>query len=117
MAEKFIVKLTAEERQTRNQLTTTGKAAAATLRHASLLLKADEAADEGAWSENAYRSARYFQKDSSWLTSSFRRPRSGSVHTRGSCLPSLAGTPPLSMAFRAAPTDATTKIPSPSRYR
>ncbi|MHB1422437.1 MAG: helix-turn-helix domain-containing protein [Gemmataceae bacterium] len=52
MAEKFIVKLTAEERQTLNQLTTTGKAAAATLRHARLLLKADEAADDGAWTDN-----------------------------------------------------------------
>jgi transposase len=52
MAEKFIVKLTAEERQTLNQLTTTGKAAAATLRHARLLLKADEAADGGGWTDD-----------------------------------------------------------------
>lgn len=51
MAEKFIVKLTAEERQTLTQRTTTGKAAAATLRHAHILLKADAAADEGGWTD------------------------------------------------------------------
>jgi transposase len=50
MAEKFIVKLTAEERQTLTQLTTTGRTAAATLRHASVLLKADAAADDG-WTD------------------------------------------------------------------
>ena len=49
MAEKFIVKLTAEERQTLVQLTTTGRTAAATLRHAAILLKADAASAEGGW--------------------------------------------------------------------
>jgi len=52
MAEKFIVKLTAEERQTLTQLTTTGRAAAATLRHACILLKADAAAEGGSWTDN-----------------------------------------------------------------
>jgi transposase len=51
MAEKFIVKLIAEERETLTQLTTAGKAAAATLRHARVLLKADVAADDGGWTD------------------------------------------------------------------
>lgn len=50
MAEKFFVKLTAEERQTLTQLTTTGRTAAATLRHAAILLKTDAAADSG-WTD------------------------------------------------------------------
>lgn len=41
MAEKYRVTLTPEERQQLIQLTTTGKAAAAKLRHARILLKAD----------------------------------------------------------------------------
>lgn len=41
MAEKYRVTLTPEEREQLIQLTTTGKAAAAKLRHARILLKAD----------------------------------------------------------------------------
>jgi transposase len=44
MAEKYRVTLTAEERTQLIQLTTTGKAAAAKLRHARILLKADASA-------------------------------------------------------------------------
>jgi transposase len=51
MAEKFIVKLTAEERQTLTQLTTTGRTAAATLRHAAILLKTDAAAADAGWTD------------------------------------------------------------------
>jgi transposase len=46
MAEKYRVTLTLEERQQLIHLTTTGKAAAAKLRHARILLKAD-ASTEG----------------------------------------------------------------------
>ena len=41
MAEKYRVTLTAEERDELIRMTTTGKAAAAKLRHARILLKAD----------------------------------------------------------------------------
>jgi hypothetical protein len=51
MAEKFIVKRTAEERQMLTQRTSTAKAAAATLRHARILLQADAAAEDGGWSD------------------------------------------------------------------
>lgn len=44
MAEKYRVTLSAEERDLLIQLTTTGKAAAAKLRHARVLLKADASA-------------------------------------------------------------------------
>lgn len=43
MAEKYRVTLTLEERQQSIHMTTTGKAAAAKLRHARILLKADAA--------------------------------------------------------------------------
>ena len=43
MADKFVVTLTAEERQQLIQLTSTGKGAAATLLHARILLHADAA--------------------------------------------------------------------------
>jgi hypothetical protein len=41
MADKFVVTLTAEERQDLTQMTSTGKGAAATLTHARILLQAD----------------------------------------------------------------------------
>jgi transposase len=44
MAEKYRVILTPEERDQLTQMTTTGKAAAAKLRHARILLKADASA-------------------------------------------------------------------------
>jgi transposase len=44
MAEKYRVTLTPEERDQLTQMTTTGKAAAAKLRHARVLLKADASA-------------------------------------------------------------------------
>lgn len=51
MTEKFIVQLTDEERQMLTQLTSAGKAAAAALRHARILLKADATAEDGGWSD------------------------------------------------------------------
>jgi transposase len=51
MAEKFVVTLTAEERQHLTQLTTTGKGAAATLTHARILLQADAASTAGGYTD------------------------------------------------------------------
>jgi transposase len=51
MAEKFVVRLTAEERLQLTQLTTTGKAAAATLLHARVLLKADQGTGAEGWTD------------------------------------------------------------------
>ncbi|MEM6715814.1 MAG: IS630 family transposase, partial [Cyanobacteria bacterium P01_C01_bin.147] len=41
MAKKYIVSLTADERQSLEAIVTTGKRAAATINHARILLKAD----------------------------------------------------------------------------
>jgi transposase len=46
---KYIVALTAEERETLEKLTTTGKTAAYKLNHARILLKADINQTEGGW--------------------------------------------------------------------
>jgi transposase len=51
MAEKFVVRLTAAERLQLTRLTTTGKAAAATLLHARVLLKADQANGDEGWTD------------------------------------------------------------------
>lgn len=56
-AKRYIVSLTAEERQTLEQLTKTGKAAAAKINHARILLKADVNHPNGGWTEQAISDA------------------------------------------------------------
>jgi hypothetical protein len=51
MADKYVVKLTTEERGHLEQLVSTGRRAAATLSHARILLKADSASAEGGWTD------------------------------------------------------------------
>ena len=51
MANKYIVRLTPEERDDLEQLVTTGKRSAATLTHARILLKADAAVEGGGWTD------------------------------------------------------------------
>lgn len=53
MAKRYRVTLTAEERAELAALVTKGKAAARTLIHARILLKADESADGPAWKDQA----------------------------------------------------------------
>lgn len=50
---KYIVSLTTEERETLDQLTTTGKAAAYRMNHARILLKADTNQEGGGWTDKA----------------------------------------------------------------
>ena len=57
MPVKYRVTLTAEERTHLTQLITTGKAAARTLAHARLLLKADQAEGGPGWSDDAIADA------------------------------------------------------------
>jgi len=54
---KYIVSLTAEERETLEQLTTTGKAPAYKINHARVLLKADTNQDGGGWTDEAISQA------------------------------------------------------------
>jgi len=54
---KFAVTLTAEERATLTALTTTGRAAARTLAHARVLLKADTGPDGAGWTDAQIRAA------------------------------------------------------------
>ena len=54
---KFAVTLTAEERATLTHLITTGRAAARTLTHARVLLKADAAPGGPAWTDEQIRDA------------------------------------------------------------
>jgi transposase len=51
MADKYLVRLTAEERNHLNHLIATGKRSAATLTHARILLKADAAAEGEGWTD------------------------------------------------------------------
>ena len=51
MNKKYCVALTADERTRLEEITRTGATAAATQRHARILLKADTAADGPAWSD------------------------------------------------------------------
>jgi transposase len=51
MADKYIVRLTPEERHQLEQLIATGKRSAATLTHARILLKADAAAEGDGWTD------------------------------------------------------------------
>jgi transposase len=57
MADKFVVTLTAEERQHLTELTSTGKRAAATLSHARILLQADAASTAGGHPDAAIAAA------------------------------------------------------------
>ncbi len=54
---RFVVKLTAAERDRLGCLISSGKAAAATLMHARILLKADEKEGESAWTDAAIAGA------------------------------------------------------------
>lgn len=56
-AKKYIVALSAEERQTLEQLTTTGKAAAYKINRARILLKADINQTGGGWGDQAISDA------------------------------------------------------------
>jgi transposase len=56
-AKKYKVALSAAERQTLQQLTTTGKAAAYKITRARILLKADEHQAEGGWKDHAISEA------------------------------------------------------------
>jgi len=57
MNKKYVVRLTAEQRTTLEQLTRTGTTAAAVQRHARILLKADTGADGPAWQDDAIAAA------------------------------------------------------------
>ncbi len=52
-AKRYIVTLTPEERQSLEQITKTGKAAAAKINHAHILLKADVNHPDGGWNDQA----------------------------------------------------------------
>ena len=52
-AKKYIVSLTKEEQKSLEDLTKTGKAAAAKINHAKILLKADINREEGGWKDQA----------------------------------------------------------------
>jgi transposase len=54
---KYIVSLTTEERETLEQLTTTGKATAYKMNHARILLKADTNQEGGGWTDEAISQA------------------------------------------------------------
>lgn len=56
-AKQYIVSLTAEERQSLEQLTKTGKAAVAKINHAYILLKADVNHPDGGWKDQAISDA------------------------------------------------------------
>lgn len=56
-AKRYIVSLTTEERQTLEKLTKTGKAAAAKINHARILLKADVHHPDGGWKDRAISEA------------------------------------------------------------
>lgn len=54
---KYIVSLTAEEREELEQLTTTGKVPAYKMNHARILLKADTNQEDGGWTDKAISEA------------------------------------------------------------
>ena len=56
-AKRYIVSLTPSERQTIEQLTKTGKAAAAKINHARILLKADVNHPDGGWTDKGISDA------------------------------------------------------------
>lgn len=57
MNKKYIVKLTAEEKQQLEQLINQGKAAARKLTHARILLKANCSQEQGGWTDQAIHQA------------------------------------------------------------
>ncbi len=57
MAKKYIVSLSLEERQYLEQFTKTGKAAAYKIKHAEILLKADNNQAGGSWTDQAISQA------------------------------------------------------------
>jgi transposase len=56
-AKRYVVSLTPDERQSLEQLTKTGKAAAAKINHARILLKADVNQPDGRWKDQAISEA------------------------------------------------------------
>jgi transposase len=57
MVKKYIVSLSAEERQSLEEIVTTGKRAAATINHARILLKADSQQPQGSWRDQDIQGA------------------------------------------------------------
>ena len=57
MKKKYIVRLTPEEKQELEQLINKGKAAARKLTHARILLKADNAQEQGGWTDSSIHQA------------------------------------------------------------
>jgi transposase len=57
MVKKYIVRLSEEERQTLEQIVTTGKRAAYTINHARILLKADGNQLNGSWRDQDIQAA------------------------------------------------------------
>ena len=57
MTKKYIVSLTADERQSLEAIVTTGKRAAATINHARILLKADTEQASGSWRDQDIKTA------------------------------------------------------------
>jgi transposase len=57
MAKKYIVSLTAEERQSLEVIVSTGKRAATTITHARILLKADSEQASGSWRDQDIKAA------------------------------------------------------------
>jgi len=57
MVKKYIVSLSEEERQSLEQIVTTGKRAAYTINHARILLKADRNQPQGSWRDQDIKEA------------------------------------------------------------
>lgn len=57
MVKKYVVSLSAEERQSLEAMVTTGKRAAYTINHARILLKADRNAPNGSWCDTDIKDA------------------------------------------------------------
>jgi hypothetical protein len=57
MAKKYIVSLTAEERQSLEVIVSTGKRAATTITHARILLKVDSEQASGSWRDQDIKAA------------------------------------------------------------
>lgn len=57
MVKKYVVSLSEEERQSLEQIVTTGKRAAYTINHARILLKADCAQPQGSWRDQDIKEA------------------------------------------------------------
>lgn len=57
MVKKYIVSLSAEERQSLEEIVSTGKRAASTINHARILLKADTQQAQGSWRDQDIKAA------------------------------------------------------------